>query len=122
MQSVNSVYAGDRELDEREYYTENGWGFIKRSECENQMGVSVEYTKMSPVVSSATESDFVLPLTPLCFEALVCLAASELCREQDAGKHTKLVYKYNDLCEGLREHNDRIRRNAFFGIQRKKRW
>ena len=32
----------------------------------------------------------------------VCLAASEVCREEDAAKHTRLVYKYKDLCEGLR--------------------
>lgn len=122
MQRLISVSAGTEEVGKDEFFIENGWGFIKKSECENCTGVSVTYTKKAPVICESTEDAFIFPMSPLCFEALICLAASELCREQDAGKHTKLIYKYNDLCEGLRENEIRAKRNSFFGCSQKKRW
>ena len=122
MQSAVSLCTGDRIVDESGYYTENGWGFIKKSLCEHENGVSVTYTRKPPVVCTSTESGFVFPVSPLCFEALVCLAASELCRTEDSGKYTRLIYRYNDLSEGLRNSESKIKRNSFYGISAKKRW
>ena len=60
-----------------------------------------DHKQLAPVIDENTEDTFVFDFSQIVFEALVCLAASELCREEDANIYTRLLYKYNDLYEGL---------------------
>lgn len=102
-------------LDMERVLIEDGFAFVKKSDVGDAESLDVLYTKKADVVSENTADSFVFDLSPLAFEALVCLAASEVCREEDAAKHTRLVYKYKDLCEGLRgEFGGEKKRNTFF--------
>ncbi|MBQ7399095.1 MAG: hypothetical protein IJZ20_07465 [Clostridia bacterium] len=120
---IISVEGRYGKADHERICTEGGYAFIPKSEIGKAEAVTVEYRKVPQVITETTADSFVFDLSPLAFEALVCLCASEVCREQDAAKHTRLVYKYNDLCEGLRESfSDRKKRNTFFKARLGKRW
>ena len=79
------------------------------------------YRKKSPVISSDTDDEYSFDLSPLAVEALIYLSASELCRENDAQRYTRFIYKYTDLCEALRTPS-RVKRNTFFTRARRMRW
>ena len=84
--------------------------------------VMITYRKKAPRVNKDTADDFIFEFSPLFYEALICLCAAELCREDDSGLYTRLVYKYNDLTEGFFSSCDReINRNAFYKF-RGRRW
>ncbi len=77
------------------------------------------YKRAVPRIDGATDDGFEFELEPLAFEALICLAASELCRMEDSALYAKLIYKYRDLCEGFYEIESSARkRNSFFAYGR----
>lgn len=79
------------------------------------------YKRAVPIIDNSTDDSFELELEPLAFEALICLAASELCGTEDSALYAKLIYKYRDLCEGFYEIETSARqRNGFFAPGRRK--
>ena len=116
------AFADGHPIDKELIEVCDGFAYLPTSECENASSVVFHYRKAVPVIDEATPESFVFDLAPLEFEALICLSASFLCREQDAGKHTRLVYRYNDLCEGLKAVTSfEKRRNSFYKMT-EKRW
>ena len=111
-------------VDMEKVLIEDGFAFVKKSDIGDAESLDVLYTKKADIISESTTDSFSFDLSPLAFEALVCLAASEVCRQEDAAKYTRLVYKYKDLCEGLRaEFGGEKKRNTFFAaVKRKLRW
>ncbi len=83
---------------------------------EEKGEVCFEYKKKIPEITGETQEDFVFNLSPLAFEALVCLSAAELCREEESAMYTRLLYKYSDLEQGLykSEYADVFKRNGFY--------
>ena len=107
------------DLDRTRY--KGAYAFIPASMCEKD-SLCVKYRKKAPVITKATSDAYVFDLSQLCFEALVVLAASEVCRQEDAALHTRLVYKYNDLCEAFYTGGIKRKRNTFFATSGKRRW
>ncbi len=90
-------------------------GFIDGSICGDGEKVTVVYKKCVPNIDDSTDDSFEFDLEPLAFEALVCLASAELCREEDSALYARLIYKYKDLCEGFYQiESGARRRNGFF--------
>lgn len=104
-------------------YVCDGYGFVSSDLCSGEAELCIEYKRKPYTVDEQTADDFVFDVTHLEFEALVCLVASELCRNENADLYARLVYKYNDLCEGIRSSNSTPRgRNTFFAVRTKRRW
>ena len=100
-----------------------GCVFLDADACGKDGFLEIEYKKKPIDVTCETPDNFVFHITALEFEALICLAASELCRNENADLYTGLVYKYNDLCEGIRGGYDKkVCRNTFFSAKTKRRW
>ena len=98
--------------------TVGGFGFVDPRFCNDGEKVVAVYRRGVPDTEGKTD-DFELELSPLAVEALVCLAASELCRDEDASLYARLIYKYKDLCEGFYQLDSAAaKRNGFF-VQRK---
>lgn len=97
----NRVEVGKSVRRLSEICIKDGFAYISREECNGERTATVSYKIKAPSIDEDTADDFVLELHPVAFEALVCLAASELCREEDTSVYTRLLYKYNDLYEGL---------------------
>ncbi len=117
------VIADGRAVDKRSIEISGNCAYISESECAGLDSLVVHYKKCAETVTQSTPDSFTFDLMPLEFEALICLAASFVCREQDAGKHTLLVYRYNDLCEGLRSTASSVGgRNGFYRQKRKMGW
>lgn len=95
------VEIGGKKTDLSGICTKDGFAFINTNELSGERTVFAEYKKLAPVIDENTADTFVFDFSQIVFEALVCLAASELCREEDANIYTRLLYKYNDLYEGL---------------------
>lgn len=94
----------------------SGFAFVPKGMLCTEKEICMQYKKMCPVITSMTRDDFVFDMSALAFEALVCLCASELCREEESAMYTRLLYKYSDLSEALykSEYSDKYRRNGFF--------
>lgn len=90
---------------------------------EEKNEVCFEYKKKVPEITGETQADFVFDLSPLAFEALVCLSAAELCREEESAMYTRLLYKYSDLEQGLykSKYADVFKRNVFYKKGRRMR-
>lgn len=105
-----------------DFYVNDGYIYVD----ENCLGcgsmIELDYRAMPPKITSETDEGFVIELSPLAAEALICLCALELCRPEDTSLYTKLYYKYNDLCMGLGEPLPSARKNSFFSTNLKKRW
>ena len=83
--------------------------------CQNAEKAVMTYKKTVPEIDESKGDDYTLSLSPLALEALINLAASELCREGDSDAYTRLLYKYNDLVEGFFSANERkVSRNGFY--------
>ena len=75
----------------------------------------------APFIDENTSDDFETELDELALEAVVCLAASKLCTEDEASTYTRLLYKYKDLCEGAFEvKTSQKTRNGFYGTNKKR--
>lgn len=113
-------------------YCESGDGVVysgsRKAELERGMASAVYsslveiyrnfYSKRgikAPFIDENTQGDFEIQLEELSLEALICLAASKLCSENESSTYTRLLYKYKDLCEGAFEIDaDRNTRNSFY--------
>lgn len=83
--------------------------------------LDITYRINPPFITTDTAEDFTLDLPDIAIEALICLATGELCKEGDSVRYTRLIYKYTDLCEGLKA-SEGSGRNSFFKSLGKKRW
>ena len=90
--------------------------------CHGADSVLILYKKFPPEINEQTDDDFVIELSPIAFEALTYLCASELCRQGDSELYSKLIYKYRDLCEAFFSYGENAKsRNGFFrGFIRKR--
>ncbi len=87
--------------------------------CE--LSVNTSHFSDVPVIDDNTSDDLEFETDKCAFEALVCLAASRLCTENEASLYTRLLYKYKDLCEGLFEiKKDASARNSFYAATGKR--
>lgn len=118
------AFCGEKEINADTIVISDGFGFINTYDCTGYGSIDIEYQKKADIISSDTSDSFTFDLEPLAFEALVCLTGCEVCREQDAAKHTRLMYKYNDLCEGLRNisGDKKANRNTFYKAGTRMRW
>lgn len=101
--------------------------FISKAIASAVYSSLVELSKNSaimenvPFIDDDTSDNLELEMPPCAFEALVCLAASKLCTENEPSLYTRLLYKYKDLCEGLFEIQKCTRsRNGFYGAVKKR--
>lgn len=118
-----SIEASSGKINRDKIYVCDGYGFIGSDLCRGENELCIEYKRKPYTVDAQTADDFVFDVTHLEFEALVCLVASELCRDENADLYARLVYKYNDLCEGIRSCNvSKKGRNTFFGAKIRRRW
>lgn len=100
--------------------TANEAGYIKS--CNDDY-VFIEYKKSPCFIDETTPDEYVLELEGCAFEALVCLAASELCGPDRQGTYSKLLYKYLDLSESLYTNKPgHLLRNSFYKKSAEKRW
>lgn len=95
-------------------------GYIQK--CDNDC-VIIEYKKSPLMIDENTEDSFVIEFDGCAFEALVCLAASELCTPDRQSTYSRLIYKYLDLSESLYTNNPgSLSRNGFYKKSTKKGW
>lgn len=117
------VEAGGKKLGLSRIYFKDGFAFINKNELSGEKKVFAEYKKLAPIIDENTADTFVFDLSQIAFEALICLSASEICREENANVYTRLLYKYNDLYEGMcamaLPDNGR---NTFYKDSKRRRW
>lgn len=99
-----------------------GYGFFNDVFFKNCDEVHMTYKSKPVSVTETTEDTYIISMPSLAVEALVCLCASELCREGNTSLYTRLYYKYADLAEGLHTAFETRRKNSFFSGGIKKRW
>ena len=102
-------------------YDGGKYAYFCLGNCGAGNTLDIKYRIKPPFITSDTAEDFTLELPDIAIEALICLTAGELCKEGDSVRYTRLIYKYTDLCEGLRV-SEGGGRNSFFKNFRKKRW
>lgn len=113
-------FSGEKK-DGRCIAVNGGYAYLDRKLCTNDDTVRARFRINPPFITSETQESFEFDLCPLAVEALICLCASELCKEGDTARYSRLVYKYTDLAEGLRDISERGR-NSFFRRIGKMRW
>lgn len=108
-----SVRNGSRELNTFAEVV-GGFAIFEKDDCESADTLNVVYKKKTPVILEETDDSFILQFSPLAIEALICLAAAELCREDENALYSRLYSKYLDLSEGLHKSYPANRRHNIF--------
>lgn len=104
------------------FYTDSTSVYFADSLFSEGESAELFYRALPPEITPETDEGFIIELSPLAFEALICLCALELCKSEDNSLYTRLYYKYSDLCMGLGEPLPSARRNSFFAKDTGKRW
>ena len=111
---IETAFCNDTGVDTRTFTYCKDFVFVP-SRLVNGCGfLNVTYRKKAPGLSEITDDGYTFDLCDLAFEALVCLAASELCRQEQAGIYTRLLYKYSDYAEALYSGKQGKVRNTFY--------
>lgn len=112
--SLSSVYNG-RELSDICEVLEDKRIIKITSEYSGEY--VIEYLPYPPCFPDDADDSFEIFLSPVMFDALCYLCASDLCPANDNALYTKLTYKYREILENIYDrHRSYKMRNKFYGV------